>query len=463
MWLLPDFFIFAMTTLYSRILTISLFFILAGLPLLVNPFAINSVELIKRESAYALVCLLLSCAIALANKKIFPLRLYALPIALPLLFFALSACLATAFSINPAFSLRGDFMRGESIFTIITYVLLTVVFAFFIQTFQQARSLLRALCITTAIVSLYGIVQFLCLQRFGISPLGYFKPPELQQPFISGTMGNANFLGRYLVLVLPLFAAFAINATDSKQFAVWAGGGVLAFTTLVLTYSRASIVGIVVGALVFAVLTRAYGPATRRRLSLLLGAALLLIVTIALISQTLSGSSPRSFFNTLASRARAVLDVRESDGLGTRLFTWQRSIPVILERPWFGHGPDTGFNALEQVNFEKVVRFNTIAILDHVHNNYLDIALTQGLIGLAAYLAILFIFMRGLLQTIRAPDTHPKVRIMLCGLFSGFAGCLINDFFTFSTVSVSMTFWSLIGIGYALQSFAKHETTGHAS
>ena len=106
---------------------------------------------------------------------------------------------------------------------------------------------------------------------------------------------------------------------------------------------------------------------------------------------------------------------------------------------------------------KRLVRFNTIAILDHIHNNYLDIALTQGLIGLGAYLAILFIFMRGMLQTIRAPDTHPEVRILLCGLFSGFAGCLVNDFFTFSTVSVSMTFWSLIGIGYALQNLTESQ------
>jgi hypothetical protein len=58
-----------MTSFYSRIITISLFFIIAGIPLLINPFAFNAFELIKRESAYALVCLLLVSAIALANKK----------------------------------------------------------------------------------------------------------------------------------------------------------------------------------------------------------------------------------------------------------------------------------------------------------------------------------------------------------------------------------------------------------
>jgi len=444
----------------TKIITIILFFLTAGIPLLINPLAFNSVELIKRESAYALVCLLITCALMAAPKKN-SLRLYALPIALPLLLFALSACLATMFSINLEFSLLGDPCRGESLFTIITYVLLSFIFAFFIQTFEQALSLIRALCIVTAIICLYSIIEFFCLQKFGISPLQHFQPPKLRHSFISATMGNANFLGRYLVLVLPLFAACAVKAANSKQAMLWVGGGMLGLATLMLTYSRASMVGITVGGVVFVALTRSAGPISRRRLGLMLGAGIGLIVFIGLLSQALSGSSPRSFFNTITSRMVSSLDLTNGDGLATRVFTWRHSLPVILERPWLGHGPETGFNALKQVNFEKVIRFKTIAILDRIHNNYLDIALTQGLFGLSAYLAILLIFMRGMLKKIRTHGVNPGARILLCGLFSGFAGCLVNDFFTFSTVSVSMTFWILIGIGCAIQSFHKHEANGH--
>jgi putative inorganic carbon (HCO3(-)) transporter len=434
------------------------------MPLLINPFAFNSVELIKRESAYALVCMLAVCALAQAPTSKNPVRLYGLPIGLPLFVFALSACISTAFSINPAFSLRGDFARGESFFTIITYVLLCLIFAFFIQTFEQARVLLRALCVSSALIALYGIIEFLCLQSFGISPLQHLRPPELRQPFISATMGNANFLGRFLVLVLPLFAVGAATSAGGWRILLWAGGGIFACTTLLLTYSRASMVGLVVAVAVFIALARANGAAIRRRITLLLGTAGVMIVALVLILNALSGSGPQSFFGTIASRAASALDVYRGDGLGTRLFTWRHSIPIILERPFFGHGPDTGFDALIQVNFQKSVRFNQVAILDRIHNNYLDIALTQGLIGLCAYLAILIIFMRGMLKKIRAPDTDPDVRLVLCGLFSGFAGCIVNDIFTFSTVSVSMTFWILIGIGSAIQSFhMHHEADGHGS
>jgi len=58
-----------MLTLCRRTIDICLFFILAVIPLLVNPFTFNPVELIKRESAYALAGLVLACAIVLANKK----------------------------------------------------------------------------------------------------------------------------------------------------------------------------------------------------------------------------------------------------------------------------------------------------------------------------------------------------------------------------------------------------------
>lgn len=353
------------------------------------------------------------------------------------------------------FSLLGDPGRGESFFTIITYVLLVPAFAFCIQSYEQARGLFRAVCIAAAAVALYGIIEFLCLQAFGISPLGRLRPAELRNPFayICSTMGNSNFLGRFLVLVVPMLCACAAAARRPGALLMWAGGCVVACTALVLTYSRASLLGLAVGGIVFAYLARRSGPV--RRLFWLPATALVVIVLLGAVSFTLSGSGPRSFFTTIASRAAGALDISEGDGLGTRLFTWQRSIPVILERPWFGHGPDTGFDALLQVNFEKAERFNSIAILDRIHNNYLDIALTQGLVGLASYLAILAVFMSGMLRTIRAPHTDPEARMLLCALAGGFAGCCVNDIFTFSTVSVSITFWSLIGLGCAIQSFQK--------
>ena len=66
-WPLP--FLHNIYAMSASAINIILFFLAAAIPLLINPFALNSVELIKRQSAYALVSLLVACAIAQAVKK----------------------------------------------------------------------------------------------------------------------------------------------------------------------------------------------------------------------------------------------------------------------------------------------------------------------------------------------------------------------------------------------------------
>lgn len=58
-----------MSDIYRRIITICLYFFAAVVPLLVNPLVINWVELVKRKSAYVLLCLLAASAAVLACKK----------------------------------------------------------------------------------------------------------------------------------------------------------------------------------------------------------------------------------------------------------------------------------------------------------------------------------------------------------------------------------------------------------
>jgi hypothetical protein len=43
-------------------------------------------------------------------------------------------------------------------------------------------------------------------------------------------------------------------------------------------------------------------------------------------------------------------------------------------------------------------------------------------------------------------EGNAETRIFLCAIFSGYCGYLVNDFFSFSVVSVSPTFWSLMGL-----------------
>jgi hypothetical protein len=78
------------------------------------------------------------------------------------------------------------------------------------------------------------------------------------------------------------------------------------------------------------------------------------------------------------------------------------------------------------------------------------VALAQGIFGLLAYCGILISFLSWLWRALRQEGTI-ETRIFLCAIFSGYCGYLANDFFSFSVVSVSPTFWSLMGLTIALK------------
>jgi O-antigen ligase len=138
---------------------------------------------------------------------------------------------------------------------------------------------------------------------------------------------------------------------------------------------------------------------------------------------------------------------------------------MIKDRPLLGFGPDAQSKAMESFNLEycfkfnnwsvrkrgdrEVIRFSGLTLLDRAHNNYLDVALSQGLVGLAAYLSIVITFLAWLTRRIKQ-EKNRCMNIICCGIFASFCGYLFNDFFIFSVVSVSPTFWSIMGLALAL-------------
>ena len=142
--------------------------------------------------------------------------------------------------------------------------------------------------------------------------------------------------------------------------------------------------------------------------------------------------------------------MREGRGSATRLFVWKKVIKLIQKRPVVGFGPDTHVIPMSTFNQEYIERFQDRVIIDRAHNNYLDVAVAQGLIGLGTYLSVIITFLVWLWRTMRQEE-DPCRRIVFCGLLAAFCGYLINDFFIFSVVSVSPTFWSLMGAAFALQ------------
>jgi len=156
---------------------------------------------------------------------------------------------------------------------------------------------------------------------------------------------------------------------------------------------------------------------------------------------------------TVANKIRSSFDLEKGGGVATRIFAWEKAIILIKETPLLGFGLDTHILVMKRFNLEYLQTFKDLVVIDRVHNNYLDIAIAQGLLGLAAYLSIIITYFFRLIGRMKAEKNQPQ-KIIYYGIFSAFCGYLLNDFFIFSVVSVSPTFWSLMGLTIAMKRVA---------
>jgi putative inorganic carbon (HCO3(-)) transporter len=429
----------------NKTIEVSLFFIFVLVPLIINPTAYDYFYKPKIESVYALIIIAnLSWLVRdLFFKKFF--RWGKNPLTIPLLIYAFLCIVSTFNSVAPVLSLKGDVLREEGLFALLSYVSLVFLMVNLIRDRDRGMRLLIGLAYSTILLSLYGLFQY-----FGYNFTEHFIYKS-SPGRVSSTIGNPNFLGKYLVLTLPLIIAFYFQSNRIIKHVFFAGGTTLAFACLILTYSRGSWIGFCFGFFFFLILLQRFAVKYPVRDVLVIGALFLLtIIFFNLYRPKVEGIETPKGKGMVVHRALSSKEIDSGIGVATRLFVWKKALILIAQRPWFGYGPETFEKTFHPYNLEYAKRFNDYVRVDRIHNNYLDLAFSVGVLGLAAYLSILGVFFFYLFRAIKKSMEEPWKMIYI-GIISGFIGYLINDLFIFSVVSVSPTFWSLIGLSITLR------------
>lgn len=442
----------------DRVAAISLCFLLAGIPLLVSPGAVDAWYRPKAHALYALVSLCLggwgvSRALPGARRLRRPF-----PLLVPLALFASSAILSTVFSVDPEVSLTGDTFRHESLPTLLAYSVLPLVFFHCLDSLEQVRRLLILLLLASLAIALQSLLDY----------GGVYVLPSLREvttrlgPGAGSVLGNPNFMGKYFVLILPLVLATATVARSARGRAGLGASAVLCVAALAVSFTRASWLGAAVAVGILGVGMRVVAPQPWGRR---LGVVLLCCALVLAGSLGVAWTQKRDTFAALAERIESAFDFEQGTGSATRLFVWGRCLQRVLERPLVGFGPDAHQTAMAPFNLEYCLKFNdwTVeqrdgrrvytfynwTVIDRAHNNYIDIALAQGFLGLGAYLAVIATFLVWLGRAVRR-ERDPEKKICFLAVLAAFAGVLVNDLFIFSIVSVSTLFWSLMGLTMAL-------------
>ena len=279
----------------------------------------------------------------------------------------LGSAIATIFSTYPMLSLNGSNWRRYGFIVesgLLLFVLLSA--AWLAADQNNVRVLLRACVASGGIGALYGIAQYFGLDPWltaaayqaGEGPYTIVRPP--------GTLGHADYFAAWLVIVT--FFGFALARLEQARWLrlTALGVSILTIIAIVLSGTRAALLGLFAGGLVLAIVNR---PLIRKR-TVLAAAVAAMCGAIFIISP--GGAKLR---------ARAHWSTEDAWG-GARLLLWRDSFRMALHRPVAGFGPETF--ATEFPRFESVDLARAYPDFYHEspHNIFLDALTTRGAGGL---------------------------------------------------------------------------------
>jgi len=287
---------------------------------------------------------------------------------------------------------------------------------------------------------------FALVQLAGVDPTGAgsasLREAAGARPF--STMGNPDFTAAYLVAVLPLaFMAWV------RRPGPWAAVvAVLMLAAAMFAQSRGAWIGLAVAAVVGVVAYRRFPRRDRagdgRR-----------AVTAAVAGLVLAG-----IFMALhaPSRARLVgaLDPGHFDAAG-RLAMWRGAALTVRKAPVTGIGLG-GFGSAYPRLHAGFIRVNPSFpwfFTENAHNDYLQLAAEEGVIGLGLWAWACAVFLRLVLAAARRGEGAGL------GLGLGLAAVLADSVFNFPAYLVPVQAWFWLSMGYLAHTNAAHADAAH--
>ncbi len=246
-----------------------------------------------------------------------------------------------------------------------------------------------------------------------------------------GTLGNANHLGRYFGLILPISLALALTRTDTRmnRIAVLISG--IGMLGVINTMSRSAWVGIAFSFMMIVPLIFKHRHFTLRTFVKLGSALLVAALMLAVLWEPIYERITRP----------------DNGSANTRITTAKVALRIIEDFPLFG----CGINNYGAMLDEYWIAEDSFTRKAAVHNNYLLYAAETGLLGLTAYLWLLIAFFARLRRAMASPIKHYSV--IAIGMFTAYGAYLLealSDKSYKENYMLLLTFWALLAITEAI-------------
>jgi putative inorganic carbon (HCO3(-)) transporter len=336
------------------------------------------------------------------------------------------------FSIKPQLSFWGNYERQQGVYSLLYYWLFFILLISWLRNWRQVKSLLWAVVASSFFVCAYGIAQ-----KFGLDPMAWSK----NEGRIFSSLGQPNFLGHYLVIIIPL-TIYSIFFVARKRWSriLLSLVVIMQGACLLYTLSRSAWLGFLAASAVSIVLWT-WIKGKKRLMVLAVVSLALLIVGLKTVAQYQTFSYTNRFASIFS---------LDSVANKTRLFYWQSAKDIWwqtdLLRKIIGYGKDTqASNYLGQYRPEWGIYETINSFPDRVHNSLLDALLEFGLSGLAVFLIFNVYLVWQALKYLHKNKLSDGSGYWVLALLSSLAAYGVADLFGFALTTQYLYYYLIVG------------------
>ena len=361
------------------------------------------------------------------------------PLNLPILIFSLTI-LISLFQTNSLYDSFNELALWGS------YLLLYFIVISSIKDKKWISIILTTIFLAASIAAVYCIFQFYGLDFSFWRKIG-------GRGSLFSTFGNPNYLAGYLAAVIPLvFVLFCLQKVKFKKIILELIVALL-YASLLMTLCRGAWMGlfisvvVMLGAIYF--FKRSELTFFRKNKNWIVSLILILLV-ISIVYSTPNPLNPEKI--SVTQRVTSTIE-KGSSSMQTRFLIWLSSLETIRQSPLWGEGigtyglyyPSSQGAVLAQKRYQKYIPYTNKSI--NAHNDYLHIGGEIGIIGLAAFLWIIFAFYKNTLNGLLRSQNRERI-FLLIGFIGGVTVLLVDALvsFPFHIIQNGMLFWLILGL-----------------
>ncbi len=340
----------------------------------------------------------------------------------------------TFVTVNIFTSLFGTYGRFLGIFTIINLLFWIYIVFSFINTREKIIKLIWYSVITSFVVGVYGLLQYFDLF---VNIIPWTMDPMDR---VFSTIGHSNHTAAYLGMNLMLMFALIFNEDNKKRKIMLCIGFALIGLVLILTASRGGVFAVIIAGIVWLVFILKSKKLSKKTFKF----TIIGLIIGAIFGILLSG--PISKIGVVERTTSTITYVLQGN-MPDRVSWWLSSFEMIADKPFLGHGLSTFkdiYNQYRRTDYRLPDDSQDNITPETAHNEYLNIAATQGIIGFLLYAAMIFVLLRSAYKYIKKANQQDK--IIALSLLTALLVYLIEVFMSFGTVCTLFIFYTIIGL-----------------